>query len=46
VLPDGGDRYLDTVYSDAWVRHHFGDVAHLWQDRETTNPQLKETVPC
>ncbi|MFB4313832.1 2,3-diaminopropionate biosynthesis protein SbnA [Actinomadura sp. 21ATH] len=31
VFPDGGDRYLDTIHSDAWVRHHFGEVAHLWK---------------
>lgn len=30
VLPDGGDRYLDTIYDDTWVQRHFGDVAHLW----------------
>lgn len=23
VLPDGGDRYLDTVYSDSWVEDRF-----------------------
>ncbi|MFC5184954.1 2,3-diaminopropionate biosynthesis protein SbnA [Actinomadura harenae] len=33
VLPDGGDRYLDTIYSDAWVRRHFGEVSHLWKER-------------
>jgi len=27
ILPDGGDRYLDTIYDDAWVRRHFGDLA-------------------
>jgi cysteine synthase A len=27
VLADGGDRYLDTVYCDEWVRQHFGDAA-------------------
>lgn len=32
ILPDRGERYLDTIYSDAWVDRHFGDVAHLWQD--------------
>lgn len=32
VLPDGGDRYLDTIYSDRWVRSHFGEVSHLWKD--------------
>ncbi|MEU0677658.1 2,3-diaminopropionate biosynthesis protein SbnA [Streptomyces sp. NPDC006172] len=32
VFPDGGDRYLDTIYSDAWVHRNFGEVAHLWKD--------------
>jgi cysteine synthase A len=27
ILPDRGERYLDTIYSDAWVRQHLGDVA-------------------
>ena len=31
ILPDGGDRYLDTIYDDDWVRRHFGDVSHLWR---------------
>lgn len=30
ILPDRGERYLDTVYSDTWVRQHFGEVDHLW----------------
>jgi 2,3-diaminopropionate biosynthesis protein SbnA len=30
ILADRGERYMDTVYSDAWVATHFGDVAHLW----------------
>jgi N-(2-amino-2-carboxyethyl)-L-glutamate synthase len=30
ILPDRGERYLDTIYSDDWVRHHFGEVGHLW----------------
>jgi 2,3-diaminopropionate biosynthesis protein SbnA len=25
ILPDRGERYLDTVYSDAWVMHHFAE---------------------
>ncbi|MBO2458314.1 2,3-diaminopropionate biosynthesis protein SbnA [Actinomadura violacea] len=33
IFPDGGDRYLDTIYSDAWVRRHFGEVSHLWKER-------------
>ena len=32
ILPDRGERYLDTVYSDEWVTEHFGDISHLWQD--------------
>jgi cysteine synthase A len=26
VLPDRGERYLDTIYSDEWVREHCGDM--------------------
>lgn len=32
IFPDGGDRYLDTIYSDSWVREKFGDVSYLWKD--------------
>jgi 2,3-diaminopropionate biosynthesis protein SbnA len=32
ILPDGGDRYLNTIYSDPWVTDHFGEVSHLWKD--------------
>ena len=32
VFPDGGDRYLDTIYSDEWINRHFGEVSHLWKD--------------
>ncbi|MEU5336561.1 2,3-diaminopropionate biosynthesis protein SbnA [Streptomyces asoensis] len=32
VLPDRGERYLDTIYDDAWVARHFGDVSHLWKE--------------
>jgi cysteine synthase A len=24
ILPDRGERYLDTVYSDSWVQSHLG----------------------
>jgi cysteine synthase A len=27
ISPDMGDRYLDTVYNDAWVLQHFGPEA-------------------
>ncbi|WP_409346987.1 2,3-diaminopropionate biosynthesis protein SbnA [Paenibacillus sp. MBLB4367] len=26
LLPDRGERYLDTIYSDDWVKSQFGDV--------------------
>lgn len=30
LLCDTGVRYLDTIYSDAWIEEHFGDVSSLW----------------
>lgn len=30
LLPDRGERYLDTIYSDKWVRKNFGDIKHHW----------------
>ena len=30
LLPDRGERYLDTIYSDEWVRTNLGDIAHHW----------------
>lgn len=30
LLPDRGERYLDTIYSDTWVRENLGDIAHHW----------------
>ena len=30
ILCDRGARYLDTIYSDAWVEEQFGRVEHLW----------------
>jgi cysteine synthase A len=32
ILADRGERYLDTIYSDVWVREHFGEMAHLWEN--------------
>jgi cysteine synthase A len=32
ILCDRGERYLDTVYQEDWVRDHFGDVQSFWQD--------------
>jgi 2,3-diaminopropionate biosynthesis protein SbnA len=36
ILPDGGDRYLDTIYSDEWVTTHFGDISALRDEYVTT----------
>ncbi len=30
LLPDRGERYLDTIYSDSWVHENLGDIAHHW----------------
>jgi len=30
LLPDRGERYLDTIYSDEWVGENLGDIAHHW----------------
>jgi|SRR6266498_1437621 len=29
IIADRGERYLDTIYSDEWVREHFGTVPGL-----------------
>lgn len=38
IFPDRGERYLDTIYSDRWVRKQFGEVSHLWQDSMEARP--------
>jgi len=32
ILPDRGERYLDTIYSGAWVRQHFGEEPFAEKD--------------
>jgi len=32
ILPDRGERYLETIYSDEWVLEHFGKVSYLWEN--------------
>lgn len=29
LLPDRGERYLDTIYSDKWVQENLGDIAQI-----------------
>ena len=32
ILADRGERYMDTIYSNAWVMEKFGDIAYQWQE--------------
>ncbi len=32
ILPDRGERYLDQVYNDEWVKEHFGDISTLLEN--------------
>jgi cysteine synthase A len=32
LLPDRGERYLDTLFSDEWVLSHFGEIQSLWRE--------------
>jgi cysteine synthase A len=34
ILCDRGERYLETIYSEAWVQQHFGDVKELCEESE------------
>ena len=39
ILPDRGERYLGTIYSEEWVTKHFGNVTHLlgpYQDKQSS----------
>jgi cysteine synthase A len=38
ILPDRGERYLETLFSDDWVHEHFGEVGHLWRDDSSRIP--------
>lgn len=31
ILPDRGERYLDTIYNSEWIHQHFGDIEQLWK---------------
>jgi N-(2-amino-2-carboxyethyl)-L-glutamate synthase len=32
ILPDRGERYLDTIYSNEWVEKHFGCIEYLHEN--------------
>jgi cysteine synthase A len=31
ILPDRGERYLNTIFNPEWVQEHFGDVSQFWK---------------
>ncbi|MGA9996002.1 MAG: 2,3-diaminopropionate biosynthesis protein SbnA [Pyrinomonadaceae bacterium] len=31
ILPDRGERYLETIYSDSWVTANFGYIENNWE---------------
>lgn len=35
ILPDRGERYLQTIYQPAWVEEHFGDISELIEQRSS-----------
>lgn len=45
ILPDRGERYLDTVYSDEWVKTHLGDVEHHWWEKPEPAVPLGQAAP-
>jgi hypothetical protein len=36
ISPDGGEKYLDTIYCDDWVREKFGENALQTELRANT----------
>jgi cysteine synthase A len=37
ILPDRGERYLDLVFNDDWVREHFGELVNLEEESEVAS---------
>jgi len=46
ILPDRGERYLDTVYDDAWCSRHFGAVPALPGAAPALEPLAAATLPA
>jgi cysteine synthase A len=45
IFADRGERYIDTIYSDPWVKEHFGKVSHLWDEGEATHGRWTDPNP-
>jgi 2,3-diaminopropionate biosynthesis protein SbnA len=43
ILPDRGERYIDTIYSDEWVQTNLGYILHLDQPGEESQVCLTAT---
>jgi 2,3-diaminopropionate biosynthesis protein SbnA len=43
LLPDRGERYLETLFSDDWVLSHFGEVRSLWH--QGGSPEAESSEP-
>jgi 2,3-diaminopropionate biosynthesis protein SbnA len=41
IFPDRGERYLETIYSDAWVAKHFGELPALWESFENESKRCQ-----
>lgn len=47
ILPDRGERYLDLVYCDDWVREHFGDLEILRGEKPSCMGRtITRATPC
>jgi 2,3-diaminopropionate biosynthesis protein SbnA len=44
IFHDRGERYLDTIYSENWVKEHFGAVSSLWHDKALDQKEEEECV--
>lgn len=43
LLPDRGERYLDTIYSEQWVRENLGDISDHWSNTAKEGPDCLAT---
>jgi N-(2-amino-2-carboxyethyl)-L-glutamate synthase len=43
ILADRGERYLDTIYCDTWVKEHFGAVPEIWRNEKETSEAMAAT---
>lgn len=43
ILADRGERYLDTIYCDTWVKEHFGAVPEISREEKETSEAMAAT---